>query len=80
MGKKKLTRREFIKGVTVTEALVSLSELAGAKRTFSYGDKSRISRVVECPIHDDQLRLSRYLRRAFVSSYYRYSPRLANVI
>jgi hypothetical protein len=56
MGKKKVTRREFIKGVTATGALVSLSGLVGAKRTFSYGDKSRIFRVVECPIHDGQLR------------------------
>jgi len=55
-NKRKVTRREFIKGVASTGALVYVSGLAGVKQTFSDGNKSRIFRVELCPVHDGQLR------------------------
>jgi uncharacterized protein (DUF362 family) len=52
----KITRRQFIKGVAATGASLYASRLVGAKKGFSSGDKSRIFRVVECPVHDGELR------------------------
>ncbi len=55
-SRKKVTRREFIKGVASTGALVCVSGLARVKQTLANGDKSRVFHVGECPIHDGQLR------------------------
>ena len=54
--KGKVTRREFIKGVASTGALVYASGMASVKEAFSQGDKSRIFRAGLCPRHDGQLR------------------------
>ena len=50
--KGKVTRREFIKGVASTGALVYASGMASVKEAFSQGDKSRIFRAGLCPRHD----------------------------
>jgi uncharacterized protein (DUF362 family) len=52
----KITRRQFIKGMAATGASVYTSRLVGVKKAFSNGDKSRIFRVAECPVHDGELR------------------------
>ncbi len=54
--RKGVTRREFIKGVTATGVLASLGGAIGARHGLSQGDKSRVFRVYQCPIHDHQLR------------------------
>jgi uncharacterized protein (DUF362 family) len=54
--RKGVTRREFIKGVTATGLLASLSGAIGPRTAFSQGDKSQIFRVYQCPVHDGQLR------------------------
>jgi uncharacterized protein (DUF362 family) len=57
MGEKgKVTRREFIKGVTASGALISLGGFFSPAGTFSQGNKSRVFRVGGCPVHDGQLR------------------------
>jgi len=54
--KKGVTRREFIKGVTATGLLASLSGTINPQHALSQGDKSRIFHVYQCPVHDGQLR------------------------
>jgi len=53
---RKITRRDFIKGVAATGAFVCTNWLGGVGQLFSNGDKSRIFMVEECPTHDRQLR------------------------
>ena len=53
---KKITRRDFIKGVSATGAVVYFSTLGHVKGTFADTDKSRLFCVKDCPVHDDQLR------------------------
>ena len=55
-NKGKVTRREFIKGITSTGALFYARGLVSPRRALSQGHKSRIFRVGECPVHDGQLR------------------------
>ncbi|UCE82014.1 MAG: DUF362 domain-containing protein [Deltaproteobacteria bacterium] len=54
--RRKLTRRNFIKGILATWTFVCASGLAGLKRIFSNPDKSRLFKVEGCPLHDGQLR------------------------
>jgi hypothetical protein len=54
--RKGVTRREFIKGVTATGVLASLSGAIGPRHALSQGGKSRIFRIDQCPVHDGQLR------------------------
>jgi hypothetical protein len=52
----RVTRREFIKGITATGALVSLGGLSIAKLGCAPAGVSRVFRVEDCPEHDGQLR------------------------
>ena len=52
----KLTRRQFVKGITSTGVFVFGSRLIGAKQIYSNIEKSRIFKVEPCPVHDGQLR------------------------
>lgn len=55
-NKRKVTRREFIKGLASTGALVCASGLAGVKKASPQGIKSQIFLQKGCPVHDGQLR------------------------
>jgi len=52
----KVTRRQFIKGVASAGVFVCGSRWVGVRQAFSDTGKSRIFKVVDCPVHDGQLR------------------------
>ena len=56
MSLKKITRRDFIKGVSATGAMVYVSTLGHVKKTYADLDKSQLFCVKDCPVHDGQLR------------------------
>ncbi len=56
MSLKKITRRDFIKGVSATGAMVYVSALGHVKETYADLDKSQLFCVKDCPVHDGQLR------------------------
>ena len=52
----KVTRRQFIKGVASAGALAAAGRWVGVERAFSTAGKSHVFEVVQCPVHDGQLR------------------------
>ena len=56
MGKKKISRRAFLKCVSATGAMVCVAGFDHVKRSFAYLNKSRLFCVEGCPVHDGQLR------------------------
>jgi hypothetical protein len=56
MSEKKITRRDFIKGVSATGAMAYISGLSHVKQTFANLDKSLLFCVEDCPVHDGKLR------------------------
>lgn len=53
---KKLTRREFVKGVTSTAAAAYIGGAGGIGCSSARGEKSKILRVDRCSVHDNLLR------------------------
>lgn len=53
-----VTRREFIKGIAATGAVVSMSGLFVPRQAFPNGEKSQVFGVHGCPIHDGEIRHS----------------------
>ena len=51
-----LTRRQFIQSVFANGAFLYLSGLIGFKKAFSSQSRSQVFQVIECPIHDGELR------------------------
>ncbi len=56
MGQKKISRRDFLKGVSAAGAMAYVTGIGPVKRSFANIDQSRLFCVKGCPVHDGQLR------------------------
>ncbi len=56
MRKIEITRRDFIKGISVTGTLAYLNGFGRVKKTYANGEKSQLFCVENCPVHDGHYR------------------------